>query len=74
MSDAYRVYPGERIMPGVVIEGFERYFSTKEADSIIIIHCQSISGGSKKVFYHAKLYELGIQELWVKFEDGQLWN
>ena len=71
MSDAYGVYPGEHIMPGVVIEDFERYFSTKEADSIIILHCQSISGGSKKVFCHTKQYEFGIQELWIKF---LLWN
>ena len=38
MSDAYGVYPGERIIAGAVIEDPELYISTEEADSRIIPH------------------------------------
>ena len=63
MSDVY----GVCIMPGVVIEDPELCFSTEEANSVIIPHCQSTPGGSKKGWCHAKQYKLGIQELRVKF-------
>ena len=32
MSDAYDVYPGERIVAGVFIKDPELYFSTEEAN------------------------------------------
>ena len=38
MSDAYGVYPGERIIAGAVIEDPQLYISTEEADSRIIPH------------------------------------
>ena len=44
MSNVY----GVCIMPGVVIEDPELCFSTEEANSVIIPHCQSTPGGSKK--------------------------
>ena len=38
MSDAYGIYPGERIISGVVIVDLELYLSTEEADSRMIPH------------------------------------
>ena len=82
MSDAYSIYPGERIISGVVIVDLELYFSTEEADSRIITHiAKACQEEVKRVViipsdtivaiyslaYHQKFCELGIQELWVKF-------
>ena len=38
MSDAYGIYPGERIISGIVTVDLELYFYTEEADSRIIPH------------------------------------
>ena len=75
MTDAYGVYPGERIEAGVVIEDPELSFSIEEADSRIISHiaitCQEeikrivvMSNDTDVVIYslvyHQRFCELGI--------------
>ena len=82
MSDAYGIYPGERIISGIVTVDLELYFYTEEADSRIIPHiAKACQEEVKRVViipsdtivaidslaYHQRFCELGIQELWVKF-------
>ena len=81
MSDAYGIYPGERIISGIVTVDLELYFSTEEADSRIIPHiakaCQEevkrvvvipsdTTVAIYSLAYHQRFCELRIQELWVK--------
>ena len=56
VTDTYDLYPGEQIMTGVITGDPELNFLVVKLIPDHPLHCQSISGGSKKAFCHVKRY------------------